>query len=248
MDAFPQAQQNPSSNSVLKKGSSGESVRELQEKLVQNGAKIQIYGKYGPATERAVRDYQATYGLQCDGIAGRNTFASINQSSQRPSYTSQGGLQSYGFSGSQSVSSLYTPQTSTQFLASLHHPYSSSATPPTPSQFQQIFTHKAVLEPLKHTRSYQTPYKRVLSTQPLKYPDSKQPLNKPLIRLGTNGLLLKDLSTLLRSKKVNLLQLPSQSLRRLKRVTPIMQATAITFHQLAIILAKQSPNRKQLLC
>ncbi|TNV77961.1 hypothetical protein FGO68_gene16957 [Halteria grandinella] len=137
MDAFPQLQQNPSSNLVLKKGSSGESVRELQEKLVQNGAKIQIDGKYGPATERAVRDYQATYGLQCDGIAGRNTFASMNQSSYRPTqtYTNIGGLQSYGFSGSQSLSALYTPQTSTQFLASLHRPQSTLVTPPTASQF-----------------------------------------------------------------------------------------------------------------
>ena len=57
---------------LLKRGAHGGAVRKLQEQLV-----IGTDGKFGPRTEKAVRDYQKKNGLVADGMAGPATLAHI---------------------------------------------------------------------------------------------------------------------------------------------------------------------------
>jgi peptidoglycan hydrolase-like protein with peptidoglycan-binding domain len=58
---------------LLKRGTHGDSVRKLQERLG-----IGADGQFGPGTEKAVRDYQQKNGLQADGVAGTTTLAQMN--------------------------------------------------------------------------------------------------------------------------------------------------------------------------
>ena len=59
----------PKTYPVLKKGSSGNLVKELQLAL-----EIEADGEFGPGTERAVKNWQAKNGLVADGIAGQKTL------------------------------------------------------------------------------------------------------------------------------------------------------------------------------
>jgi peptidoglycan hydrolase-like protein with peptidoglycan-binding domain len=54
----------------VKRGSSGDAVRALQDMFVD----LAQDGNFGPATEQAVRNYQEMFGLVADGIAGRQTW------------------------------------------------------------------------------------------------------------------------------------------------------------------------------
>lgn len=67
------------SGSFLNPGSSGMAVRILQEALNNNGAapKITADGVYGPATKKAVMDFQRTNALEIDGIAGPQTLRKL---------------------------------------------------------------------------------------------------------------------------------------------------------------------------
>jgi peptidoglycan hydrolase-like protein with peptidoglycan-binding domain len=59
-------------------------VRALQHRLVVAGdAPGPIDGRYGPRTERAVTHFQATHGLQVDGIAGAETLARLGRMRDR---------------------------------------------------------------------------------------------------------------------------------------------------------------------
>lgn len=62
---------------VLRRGSFGDAVRELQELLATKGFDISIDGDFGPATELAVTMFQRNNGLVVDGIVGRNTWSSL---------------------------------------------------------------------------------------------------------------------------------------------------------------------------
>ena len=55
---------------VLRKGSSGDGVKIMQEALG-----ITADGAFGPGTERALKEWQAANGLTADGVAGPATFA-----------------------------------------------------------------------------------------------------------------------------------------------------------------------------
>ena len=55
---------------LLKQGTQGDTVKKLQEKLG-----IGADGKFGPGTERAVREYEQKNGLTADGVAGPATLA-----------------------------------------------------------------------------------------------------------------------------------------------------------------------------
>jgi peptidoglycan hydrolase-like protein with peptidoglycan-binding domain len=55
---------------LLKAGTSGETVKRLQRSL-----EIEADGRFGPATEKAVRAYQEKNGLAVDGLAGPLTLA-----------------------------------------------------------------------------------------------------------------------------------------------------------------------------
>jgi peptidoglycan hydrolase-like protein with peptidoglycan-binding domain len=61
-------------STVLKTGSSGLAVKELQDRLKDLGYyKGSSDGKYGGATEQAIKDFQAANSLTADGIAGKKT-------------------------------------------------------------------------------------------------------------------------------------------------------------------------------
>lgn len=62
---------------VLKHGSTGSAVLQLQHKLNAAGAKLFPDGHYGPLTEQAVRAYQVRAGLVADGIAGPSTLRAL---------------------------------------------------------------------------------------------------------------------------------------------------------------------------
>lgn len=62
---------------VLRRGSFGDAVGELQELLVAKGFDISIDNDFGPGTELAVRMFQKNNGLVADGIVGKNTWASL---------------------------------------------------------------------------------------------------------------------------------------------------------------------------
>lgn len=68
----------PESN--LKKGSKGEDVKRLQ--LCINyfmGAKLDIDGSFGPATEKALKSFQKKYKLTVDGSCGPKTRAKLKE-------------------------------------------------------------------------------------------------------------------------------------------------------------------------
>ena len=62
---------------VLRRGSLGDAVSELQELLRGKGFDISIDSDFGPATELAVMMFQKNNHLVVDGIVGRKTWASL---------------------------------------------------------------------------------------------------------------------------------------------------------------------------
>lgn len=63
---------------VLRRGSFGDAVYELQELLIAKGFDISIDSDFGPATELAVKMFQKNNGLVVDGIVGQNTWALVH--------------------------------------------------------------------------------------------------------------------------------------------------------------------------
>jgi len=62
---------------VLRRGSFGDAVIDLQELLRTHGYLLSIDGDFGAATELAVRDFQLENGLQTDGIVGQFTWTAL---------------------------------------------------------------------------------------------------------------------------------------------------------------------------
>ncbi|MGB6015965.1 MAG: peptidoglycan-binding protein, partial [Nodosilinea sp.] len=63
----------------------GDPVRTLQQALARTGIAIAADGVFGPASDRAVRQFQASRGLVADGIVGPQTWAFLqNQSAPTP--------------------------------------------------------------------------------------------------------------------------------------------------------------------
>ena len=62
---------------TIRYGSSGDEVKKLQESLNSQGYKLDVDGKFGSATQSAVRDYQSKNGLTVDGIVGDNTWGKL---------------------------------------------------------------------------------------------------------------------------------------------------------------------------
>lgn len=65
------------SDSIIKKGSKGESVKWLQYELNKRGYKLSVDGDFGAKTEAAVKDFQSKNKLVVDGIVGKNTIRSL---------------------------------------------------------------------------------------------------------------------------------------------------------------------------
>jgi putative chitinase len=62
---------------VLRRGSFGGAVVELQELLIENGFYLSVDGDFGPATELAIIIVQHNHDLIVDGIVGRKTWAAL---------------------------------------------------------------------------------------------------------------------------------------------------------------------------
>ena len=62
---------------LLKIGSSGSSVRTLQQALVNKGYSLSVDGVFGPMTQSAVMNYQSSQGVAVDGIVGSVTWGKL---------------------------------------------------------------------------------------------------------------------------------------------------------------------------
>jgi len=62
---------------TVRRGSSGDDVRELQKELKARGYSVTVDGDFGAATERAVRRFQQQNGLKVDGVVGPGTWHSL---------------------------------------------------------------------------------------------------------------------------------------------------------------------------
>lgn len=75
---------------TIRRGSRGDAVRDLQERLISLGYDVGasgIDGIFGQATEAAVRAYQAASGLAVDGIVGPRTWAALEANPTEKTYT-----------------------------------------------------------------------------------------------------------------------------------------------------------------
>lgn len=66
---------------VLRRGDSGEAVKQLQQKL---GGGLEIDGYFGPDTEAAVTKFQGRRGLVVDGVVGGYTWAELDRPDPGP--------------------------------------------------------------------------------------------------------------------------------------------------------------------
>jgi hypothetical protein len=62
---------------TLRQGSQGESVKYLQERLNKNGFHLKADGDFGPGTDAAVEQFQASHGLTADGVVGARTWDAL---------------------------------------------------------------------------------------------------------------------------------------------------------------------------
>jgi hypothetical protein len=65
-------------SSLLRSGSQGEAVTDLQRRLTALGYPLSADGIFGPATLAAVQRFQADNGLAADGIVGQNTSKAVD--------------------------------------------------------------------------------------------------------------------------------------------------------------------------
>lgn len=69
-----------SGHSVLRKGSTGDEVKELQQKLTTLGYSLgAIDGDFGDKTLAAVKKFQSDYSLEVDGVVGNQTWAALDK-------------------------------------------------------------------------------------------------------------------------------------------------------------------------
>ena len=76
---LPPDPDNPNTRPVVRRGSTGELVREVQ--TIVGGIKID--GQFGPATEAAVKQFQTAHKLVADGIVGPQTWAAMDRIEQK---------------------------------------------------------------------------------------------------------------------------------------------------------------------
>ncbi|AJG19128.1 N-acetylmuramidase domain-containing protein [Cupriavidus basilensis] len=78
---------------ILRRGSSGDDVLELQRLLRLRGATLPLTSHFGIQTDAAVRAAQARYGLVIDGIAGPKTFVALQIDGRQPGHLAAADLQ-----------------------------------------------------------------------------------------------------------------------------------------------------------
>ena len=64
-------------NETARRGDCGDTVTFIQERLTLLGFPVTADGRFGPDTERVVKDFQTARGLTADGIVGENTWAAL---------------------------------------------------------------------------------------------------------------------------------------------------------------------------
>jgi N-acetyl-anhydromuramyl-L-alanine amidase AmpD len=64
---------------ITRRGNTGDAVRAIQSQLVSKGHSLEIDGKFGPATESAVKRFQSANGLSADGVVGPKTWPALLQ-------------------------------------------------------------------------------------------------------------------------------------------------------------------------
>lgn len=69
----------PTSSGMLRAGSKGAKVRDLQGLLVRAGYSINVDGDFGVSTERAVKAFQLKNKLEIDGVAGPRTMEMLQR-------------------------------------------------------------------------------------------------------------------------------------------------------------------------
>jgi peptidoglycan hydrolase-like protein with peptidoglycan-binding domain len=69
---------------MLRMGSEGAKVRELQTLLVRAGFAVKVDGDYGPSTRDAVKEFQKAQRIKADGVAGPETFRKLEAFKQTP--------------------------------------------------------------------------------------------------------------------------------------------------------------------
>lgn len=78
------------STTILKRGSKGEAVVDLQRKLLTLGYSLPKFGadgSFGAETDGAVRRFQGDYGLTVDGKAGNATLTALNKAVEGERFT-----------------------------------------------------------------------------------------------------------------------------------------------------------------
>lgn len=72
-------------SAAMQLGDSGAPVRELQRNLAAAGYEVAQDGSYGPATARAVRQFQSQHHLAADGVVGPATYRALT-GAEMPAY------------------------------------------------------------------------------------------------------------------------------------------------------------------
>jgi putative chitinase len=80
LEAVAASGTDPQAAPALRRGSKGEAVAALQEKLQAAGYPLAIDGDYGAATELAISHFQTDHNLTADGIAGEETLKALDRS------------------------------------------------------------------------------------------------------------------------------------------------------------------------
>ncbi len=62
---------------LIKLGMRGDSVRKVQELLTQKGFGVAQTGEVGPTTEKLIKDFQRSRGLDDDGVVGKGTLGAL---------------------------------------------------------------------------------------------------------------------------------------------------------------------------
>ncbi len=82
--ALAQAQTANRPDRILRRGDSGEDVRDLQKQLNAQGAKLEEDGKFGPKTLAALSKFQRSQGMRADGSAGPRTREALKTAKPTP--------------------------------------------------------------------------------------------------------------------------------------------------------------------
>lgn len=76
---------------MLRKGMTGDKVKQLQDMLNSKGAQLKVDGKFGPNTLKALKSFQKDNKLGVDGVVGPNTLEKLNGSAGGAAKTDKAG-------------------------------------------------------------------------------------------------------------------------------------------------------------